>query len=98
MGHLRALRSCNKVSPPQSLRSASNMRSEGDAAMDSAIIDEILEELSSALQRVEAQSTAILELINRRRICLYRRSKSPPCRKKRDKGGATCVESIYGQG
>jgi hypothetical protein len=39
------------------------MRSEGDAAMDSAIIDEILEELSSALQRVEAQSTAILELI-----------------------------------
>jgi len=31
--------------------------------MDSAITDEILEELSSALQRVEAQSTAILELI-----------------------------------
>jgi hypothetical protein len=31
--------------------------------MDSAIIDEILEELSSALQRAEAQSTAILEMI-----------------------------------
>jgi len=31
--------------------------------MYSAITDEILEELSSALQRVEAQSTAILELI-----------------------------------
>jgi hypothetical protein len=58
-----AFRAFNKVSPPQSSRSASNMRSEGDAAMDSAIIDEILEELSSALQRVEAQSTAILELI-----------------------------------
>src|SRR5579864_5979508 len=68
MGHLRALRSFNKVSPPQSARSASNMRSEGDAAMDSAITDEILEELSSALQRVEAQSTAILELIKKKGI------------------------------
>jgi hypothetical protein len=44
------------------------MRSEGDAAMDLAIIDEILEELSSALQRVEAQSTAILELIKKKGI------------------------------
>lgn len=31
--------------------------------MDSAITDEILEELSSVLQRVEAQSSAILEFI-----------------------------------
>ena len=36
--------------------------------MDSAIIDEILEELSSALQRVEAQSTAILELIKEKGV------------------------------
>ena len=31
--------------------------------MDQAIIDEILEELSSTLQRVEAQSAAILEFV-----------------------------------
>ena len=36
--------------------------------MDSAITDEILEELSSALQRVEAQSTAIVELIKKKGI------------------------------
>src|SRR6476660_4100431 len=35
----------------------------GDAPMDQAIIDEILEELSSTLQRVEAQSAAILEFV-----------------------------------
>lgn len=36
--------------------------------MDSAITDEILEELSSVLQRVEAQSTAILELMKEKGI------------------------------
>ena len=36
--------------------------------MDSAITDEILEELCSALQRVEAQSSAILELIKEKGI------------------------------
>jgi hypothetical protein len=36
--------------------------------MDSAITDEILEELSSTLQRVEAQSTAVLELIKEKGI------------------------------
>jgi hypothetical protein len=39
------------------------MYAQGGAAMDRAITDEILEELSSALQRVEAQSSAILELV-----------------------------------
>ena len=36
--------------------------------MDSAITDEILDEVSSVLQRVEAQSTAILELIKEKGI------------------------------
>ncbi|HEV2696353.1 MAG TPA: hypothetical protein VGU90_00055, partial [Terriglobales bacterium] len=35
----------------------------GDAEMDSAITNEILEELSLTLQRVESQSAAILELV-----------------------------------
>lgn len=36
--------------------------------MDQAIVDEILEELSSTLQRVEAQSSAILELVKEKSI------------------------------
>lgn len=36
--------------------------------MDSEVINEILEELSSAMQRVEAQSAAVLELVQKKGI------------------------------
>jgi hypothetical protein len=44
------------------------MGSQGDADMDSGITDEILEVLSSTLQRAEAQSAAILEFVKEKGI------------------------------
>jgi hypothetical protein len=45
------------------LNPASNLSSQGDADMNSEVVDEILEELSSTMERVETQSAAVLEFM-----------------------------------